>query len=140
MKVSHLWLMFSILTLSACQSLGPKATELTLSEANANAPNYRNEAVKVCGFGTNQFENSQITEFKRENHGDEKGASLGVDWSKNEVETDGPEKRCITGELWPKGGWGNYERKIAGEPYDVIIGGGSSGTDWKIRQTSLARD
>lgn len=126
--------------LCACQTIGPKATKLTLAEANKNGAQYRGQTVKVCGYATNQFENLQITEFRKDGYGDEKGASLCVTWSKDEPTTNGPEKRCVTGKLEPKMGWENYERKIAGEPHDLIISNACSGTDWEIQQFYLWRD
>lgn len=111
-----------------------------MAEANSNGADYRDQMVKVCGYATRQFENVQIAEFRKVKRTDDEGAVLGVAWSKHAPKTTGPEKRCITGEIIPKGGWDNYDRMVAGEPYDIVVGGGSADSDWKIHQKSLARD
>lgn len=113
--------------------------EISFAEANDNGAYYRDQPVKVCGHASNQFEDLKITE-KLGDHYTKRGIILGVYWLKKEPYTNGPEKRCVTGKLLPKGGWENYARKAAGEPHDVILGGGSTGADWVIRQITLARD
>ncbi|MEP4051613.1 MAG: hypothetical protein ABJN22_05150 [Litorimonas sp.] len=138
MKSTTVWLTVLASGLSACKTFGPEAQNITLAEANENGANYRDKIVKVCGWATKQFEDVRITELPRKRFGDE-GVVLGVNWSQKEPRTDGAEKRCITGMLVPKGGWENHARKLAGEPYDIVISNGSPRAYWEIDQMYLWR-
>lgn len=92
-------------------------------------------------MATKQFENVQISE-RRENgnwRDRAKGFGLGVSWLESEPSTDAAEYRCITGKVYPKDGWENYDRKASGLPYNVFVGGGSS-YDWRITQLSKHRN
>jgi len=105
------------------------AIERSLAGANGGDPKYRDTLVKVCGFATNEFETSQISEFKSDNPL-EMGERLAVVWLKSEAQTEGAKKRCIFGLLEPMCGWDEYESP------DLICESTDSRYEWKIRQTS----
>lgn len=126
------------LGLSSCKTFAASILEIPILEAN-NGENYRDQSIKVCGFATNEFENYNLTENTAD-HWSQRGVILGVKWLKKEPKTTGPENRCVTGKLAPRGGWDSYERNYPEKPSENFFGGGMTGADWVIIQTNLSRD
>jgi len=132
------WLCLPVLLLTACSTTAHKPIKITFAEAYSPTAFKDYSFVKVCGYATNTFENSQISETRTADWRD-KNSGLGVKWLDSADDIKTPEKRCVRGFLEPTCGWGDLPDDLDSYEAPVCISTATT-YQWSIRQEFLADD